>query len=167
MSTKLKLVQRHCIDRTKRHSSVQCVPRIMLHSMGIHRIAIADPEEVNTLRKVTDLFRDTGLLHVERTNSLSTIWGHEDNNLYFRAWHDWVHIIWQLPFDLESERKVRAIQQDQVEKLRLPKSRLICDILEIEIDKQGEYYKEFGCFVENQYEFTLNKLHEKGYLHYA
>lgn len=136
---------------------------LVAHNLMPHGFDLThDETECNTLDKITRYYSLTGNILVWTGASDSTIFGHARYNHTFRAWHDWVHVFYGIPFTLEGERIACQLQQKQVEQsyraygFSEEEARLFCLILEAEIVGQAEHHARTGEFVHNQREFTQN-----------
>ena len=83
--------------------------------------------------------------------SENTIWSSSEVNYAFRAWHDYIHVQYNLPFTLEGETAVSRIQQSRL-------SMFARQIILIEVELQAKHFLSTGEFISNQREFTVNKL---------
>lgn len=68
-----------------------------------------------SLEELTQHIADTGRMLVWSGGSDATIFGDAEHNYAFRAWHDWHHWKWQLPFTLEGEAAVCDLQKDDLD----------------------------------------------------
>ena len=86
----------------------------------------------------------------------NSIYPTKEDNYLFRAWHDSIHLQYNLSFSLEDETEVAHIHQEQLTAIRAPncvKKAILADTL-----GQVEYYYKYGSFVPNQREFVTSVL---------
>jgi len=90
--------------------------------------------------------RSKGHIKVWSGASENTIFGCPEFNWAFRAWHDAVHIRYDLPFTPEGEREVAAIQcQQLIEHYgQSDTTRFWCALIDSEINGQLEYASNNG-----------------------
>lgn len=98
---------------------------------------------------------DTGRICVWSGASDQTIFGDPAVNYAFRAWHDWVHWRYSLPFTAEGERRVSMIQCRQLRAMRPLSGRDLCYWVHAEVVGQLEYKARWGSFPEDQRAFCL------------
>lgn len=127
-------------------------------------------DEVNTLDKIKNYFNETGRVKVWTGASHATIFGYPHVNHAFRAWHDYVHIMWNYEFTPEDELKVMRVQQNNLVDILTPmftegmwegdkgvytrdQVRKFVKYLEAEVQGQIEYEREHGQFPEDQRAF--------------
>lgn len=80
-----------------------------------------------------------------------TIWSSPEVNYAFRAWHDYIHVQFKLPFTLEGETAAARIQSRSL-------SGLAKRLIEIEVIDQAKHFLATGEFVADQRAFTIKKL---------
>ena len=119
-------------------------------------VLVDDGTLCDTLEKITNLYHDTGYIHVWTGATDNNIFGNALDNYRFRAWHDLIHIMYQFPFTQEGERAVCAVQKEQIKKITNDST--IQKLLDIEVNGQVEYYYTHNIFPANQLEFTINKM---------
>lgn len=95
-------------------------------------------------------------------NSVSddaNIYGSADGNIVFRAWHDAIHLHYNLGFDIGSEMKVAAIHREQMINCGVQDrvAHLIC----MDVAGQATYYEQHGDYVSDQLEF-MNRIMRHG-----
>lgn len=73
-----------------------------------------NPSDCDTLDKVRRWYETTGRIVVWTGESEQTIFGAPQVNHAFRAWHDYVHVLFGLPFTRNGEHLVMKIQQRHV-----------------------------------------------------
>lgn len=123
-----------------------------------------DSSQVDTYKKCKEYYNSTGRIRVWTGSSANTIYGSDEVNHAFRAWHDFIHITHNLPFDYKGELGVMQVQKMQC--IRYHRGRdmmLFLTLLECEIKGQLDYYYKHRKFVANQREFTQQYLQEKYY----
>lgn len=117
-----------------------------------------NPSECDTADKVRRWYEATGRIMVWAGESDNTIFGAPHVNHAFRAWHDYVHVVFGLPFTVDGEHLVMKIQQRQVLTLGAgftdAERALFCKLLECEIDAQIQHYVTHGEFVRDQRAFA-------------
>jgi hypothetical protein len=104
----------------------------------------------------------TGRLKINTEFSTNTVFGDPVTNWFFRAWHDYCHIkanadfsptgehlaYWEMLTQLaEYNSETNAFTNEQIAQF--------VDIIHAEVIGQGDYYRQFGKFPDNQYEFVL------------
>jgi len=116
------------------------------------------PSDCDTLAKVRRWHQATGRIMVWTGESDCTIFGAPHVNHAFRAWHDYVHVVFGLPFTAQGEHLVMKIQQRHVysfgAEFTEAERELFCKLLECEIDAQVQYYETHGEFVKDQRKFA-------------
>lgn len=113
----------------------------------------------NTLGKVTKYYDKYKRLIIWNGGSANTIFQNRHTNICFRAWHDYVHVTYQLPFNYRGEIETCKIQQKQVDQFYTGSTaEIIKELLDIEIIKQTEYYRAHGTHVDDQYQFAIDCL---------
>ncbi len=108
-------------------------------------------------------YNQTGRIRVWSGASDKTIFGDPNINHAFRAWHDKVHVTYNLPFTPEGEHMVMQIQQRQCDifgKSHFTRDEitLFYRILACEIDGQLAHYIAEGEFPKDQRVFTKRHL---------
>lgn len=108
-----------------------------------------------TFKKHLKRYEETGKIHIWTGASNNTIFGINEINYFFRAWHDLTHIENNLGYSYNEEFIVCEIQKNE-----LPKNWILeRDLIHAEIIGQGLYnFYNSGQFVKNQRTFTLNYL---------
>jgi hypothetical protein len=115
----------------------------------------------STLADLTDHIAKTGRMLVYSGHSDQTIFDCEATNHAFRAWHDWCHWKFQLPFNAEGEAAACKVQQGHLATVygadhwMLPKWNRILDA---EINGQLEYAAKHGDFPTNQAAFVAKAI---------
>lgn len=89
-----------------------------------------------------------------------TVFQDETVNWALRALHDKCHLETKLNFTPDQEIELGRIQAN---KYARQGQQLIADLIYIEVAEQAAYYKTHGRFLDDQVEFTLNKLKNLGY----
>lgn len=119
----------------------------------------ADASLCDTLDKVKRHYRKTGRVLVWTGESDNTIFGTPEDNHAFRAWHDYVHINFDLPFTKQGEHTVMLLQQRHVDTIggyyftRHEKDTFV-KLLECEIAGQLDEFIRTGDFVKDQRAFA-------------
>jgi hypothetical protein len=118
-----------------------------------------DSTVCDTLDKVKRHHRKTGRIMVWTGESEQSIFGQASVNHAFRAWHDYVHVLYDLPFTKAGEHRVMRIQQTHVDTLGgfefTPEEKnLFYKLLECEVDGQLEHLIKTGEFVKDQRAFA-------------
>lgn len=89
--------------------------------------------------------------------SQTTIFGDEEVNWAFRAWHDWCHITLRQPFTLDGEE--RCAKEQCAHLLRWygdsPQTRQWMEYVKAEVIGQRMHYDRHGKFPDNQMAFVL------------
>lgn len=123
-------------------------------------------EHCNTHRKLVGYWKATDRILVWSGASDCTIFGDPKVNHAFRAWHDWVHVHYDLPFTPEGEHTVMLIQQRQCDTMGAliftpDQIQQFWRILEAEIDGQVEHYEKHKEFIADQRTFCQNYMKAK------
>lgn len=140
----------------------------IIQDLGINYYTVNDPDNTGSFEHCKEMYKRYGLLEIDESNSGQTIYSSSEYNIKFRAWHDYVHITNNFPFTYEGEEATKRIQQAHVNffgrkfGLNAGQQWAACLLLDIEITDQLEYYIKHGTHVEDQYEFTVNRLKERG-----
>jgi len=109
----------------------------------------------STFENHKKIYRKTGKIHIWTGASENTIFGNEKINHYFRAWHDYIHLNYNLGYSITEESIVCNIQKDQ-----LPQNWYFeKELINAEIIGQSHYFYMNNDFVKNQRLFTANYLH--------
>jgi len=103
-----------------------------------------------------DLKASSGLV-IWSGESDKTIWNDKSVNWAFRALHDALHLKTGIGFSPADEIELGRIQAAQYD------SRLMQDLVYIEVSGQAEHYLKTGRFVSDQIEFTCIELRKLGY----
>ena len=102
------------------------------------------------------IYRETGKIYIWTGESKNTIFGKEKINHYFRAWHDYIHLNYNLGYSITEESIVCNIQRDI-----LPNEWYFeKELINAEIIGQAHYYYKNNSFVENQRLFTSMYLND-------
>ena len=95
-------------------------------------------------------YKETGKIYIWTGESKNTIFGKEKINHYFRAWHDYIHLNYNLGYSITEESIVCNIQRDM-----LPNEWYFeKELINAEIIGQAHYYYKNNSFVKNQRLFT-------------
>ena len=96
-------------------------------------------------------YRETKKIYVWTGASENTIFGDPTVNHKFRAWHDYIHINYNLGYSITEESIVCDIQRDM-----LPNDwNLERSLIECEIRGQAHYFYLNNRFISNQRIFTV------------
>lgn len=91
-------------------------------------------------------YRETGKIYIWTGESKNTIFGKEKINHYFRAWHDYIHLNYNLGYSITDESIVCNIQRDM-----LPNEWYFeKELINAEIIGQAHYFYKNNSFVKNQ-----------------
>lgn len=123
---------------------------LILSTAPKHTIKDVAPSTFNEVWTQPNLIVWSGASH-------NTIWKDCVVNYAFRALHDALHIKTRIGFSPKEEMEIGRIQASQYE------SSLMAELVYIETAGQAEHYLKTGQFVENQIQFTINKLKLFGY----
>lgn len=111
-------------------------------------------EGVDTLEGITNYFLETGLVPVSNQYCENNIFNSETINVLFRVWHDYFHIKYQLPFNLEGESKAAFLQAAELPKdWHEEKFMIMTDII-----GQTLYYNTYKDFPTDQKTFNSQVL---------
>ena len=110
-----------------------------------------DSEDIKaTFEDHKKIYRETGKIYIWKGASENTIFGNEKTNHYFRAWHDYIHLNYNLGYSITEESIVCNIQRDM-----LPSEWYFeKELINAEIIGQAHYYYKNNSFVKNQRLFT-------------
>ena len=98
-------------------------------------------------------------LIVDGANSDNTIFADAEVNYAFRAWHDWCHWRYQLPFTLEGETRVALRQIDHIRSLYgKTDADAFAKVIWEEVVAQAEHYSITGEFPKDQRAFARHYL---------
>tara|TARA_R110002074_G_scaffold302750_1_gene473953 strand:- start:1675 stop:2184 length:510 start_codon:yes stop_codon:yes gene_type:complete len=101
-------------------------------------------------------YKETGKIYIWTGESKNTIFSSEKINHYFRAWHDYIHLNYNLGYSITEESIVCNIQRDM-----LPNDwHFEKELINAEIIGQAHYYYKNNSFVENQRLFTSMYLND-------
>ena len=107
-----------------------------------------------TLQNHIQRFKTTGKIFIWTGSSENSIFGSEQMNHFFRAWHDHTHITYQCGFDFAGEAMVASIQGSMLPAdFVLEKELIMIDIVGL-----NEYYKIHRVFAKDQRQFTIDYL---------
>lgn len=108
--------------------------------------------DLETLEDIKMFYDINGKYGVSNQNCENTIFGNVDTNLMFRAWHDDIHIKYNLDFTLEGEIAVYNIMQAELHNsYYFEKLLLYADIV-----GQTLYFNKCNKFPDNQREFVID-----------
>lgn len=108
--------------------------------------------DLETLEDIKMFYDINGKYGVSNQNCENTIFGNVDTNLMFRAWHDDIHIKYNLDFTLEGEIAVYNIMQAELHNsYYFEKLLLYADIV-----GQTLYFNKYNKFPDNQREFVID-----------
>ena len=122
----------------------------------------------STLEAIKGYHAKTGRIKVWNGASDKTIFGDNEVNYAFRAWHDWAHLTGNLPFTFEGECRAATVQQDHLMQLYgagrvTPQLAPWLAIINAEVVEQAAHYEATGQFARDQRAFDLNALHRAGF----
>lgn len=138
-------------------------PLFPAFNVAVHQIAArllpcgfdVAAEAPSTLEQLQSRVTKTGRLLVWSGASDATIFGDAETNYAFRAWHDWCHWRYSLPFNLDGEREAAKRQIEHVAQLYGERqSWHFGNIVWAEVVGQAEHFAAFGGFPEDQRAFT-------------
>jgi len=111
-----------------------------------------NPEDISaTFEAHKKTFNTTGKIHIWTGCSEGTIFGSEEINHKFRAWHDFTHIKNNLGYSQTEEAIVSDIQKNE-----LPKNWIFeKDLIHAEIVGQAHFNFLNNSFLNNQRKFTI------------
>lgn len=115
----------------------------------------------STLIECTLHFKLTGRVKVWSGASAHTIFGSEQVNFAFRAWHDWHHINGQFSFDRVGEYENLLAQTRDA--FTMGASPLALALLECEVIGQFDFGIQTGMFPVDQVQFTRDWLSARGF----
>ena len=105
----------------------------------------------------TALFNESGLV-IWSGASHGTIYQDERVNWAFRALHDDLHLKTGLSFSVDAEIELGRIQASKYT------SSLMQDLVFCEVAGQALYFQKTGIFIQDQVQFTVDFLKNKGVL---
>ena len=107
--------------------------------------------------ELQDYYAKTGRLAVWSGASDATIFGNCEVNYAFRAWHDWTHLTYNLPFTLDGERETARRQREDLRKVfgNGAVTEWFSALIECEVTGQAEAFAKTGQFPADQVAFTL------------
>ena len=109
---------------------------------------------VGTFELHKKIYRETNKIHIWNGASDNSIFGTAETNLKFRAWHDFIHLNYNLGYSITEESIVCDIQKDMLPlDWYFEKSLIDC-----EIRGQAHYFYKNNRFVTNQRMFTISWL---------
>ncbi len=113
-----------------------------------------------TFESITEYYCKNSKFIIWRGGSNNTIFGTPEMNHKFRAWHDYHHIIHNIPFTSEGEYRVYMHQIDDINPYcdTIDKFKRCCNILDIEINGQVKYFEQHEYFPEDQRAFMRKQL---------
>lgn len=100
--------------------------------------------DLEDFEKIKARFETTGVLAISSDHNNSPLLG-EDVNLFFRAWHDFIHITNDFPFGFEGEFNTFLKHIDGYEDVAG-----YVEVLFSEVVLQTAYFETFGDFYEDQ-----------------
>lgn len=115
------------------------------------------PDAPETLEALTSYVEKHGNIKVSDQNMAQNIFGCDEANMAFRAWHDWTHWRYQTPFTPEGERATYEHQLTDMMKVYGVDATSLrwAQMLYAEIVGQTEYKERHGVFPANQMAFDL------------
>ena len=115
--------------------------------------AIKGLEEVDFKTFHNESFKN-GYMSISADHCENNIFGSEEVNIAFRAWHDWCHIFLQEGFGYMEEARVAFYQCSELPEDWHEEKMLLMS----EIVGQAAYHDKTGEFVPNQRKFTAECL---------
>jgi hypothetical protein len=124
----------------------------------------AAPVAPETLEALKESHKRDGFITVWDGESDRTIFGEAHFNHAFRAWHDAVHLMYDLPFTLDGERAAAEMQCEHVKRHYGTDSRALkwCEMIRCEVAGQAEHFAKTGDFPADQVEFAKGYLAARG-----
>lgn len=115
------------------------------------------PDAPATLEALNAYVAEHKNIKVSDQNMAQNIFGCDEANLAFRAWHDWTHWKYQTPFTPEGERATYERQLTDMMKVYGVDSQSLrwAQMLYAEVVGQTEYKEKHGVFPANQMAFDL------------
>lgn len=127
------------------------------HMKCFHFVDTDDFDESDiegTFKKHKQRWEREGVIHIWTGASDKTIFGDAGINIYFRAWHDYLHLKHDLGYDFIGETAVAQIQMAM-----LPKEwHFERMLVNSEVVGQALYFMKHGKFIEDQRKFTITFL---------
>lgn len=110
----------------------------------------------STLEDLVASVKETGRFPVWSGASDDTIYADREINYAFRAWHDWCHWRYALPFNAEGEREAAYVQVAHLVRLYGGEDDVIAmaALVLCEVIGQAEAYGSHGKFPDSQRAFT-------------
>ena len=104
-----------------------------------------------TFRSHQKRFHEEGVIHIWTGASDSTIFGSNEMNYKFRAWHDYFHITRGFGYDFAGESIVCQIQKEMIpDDWTYEKELIHCEII-----GQAQFFVYNRYFIDNQRLFTI------------
>lgn len=131
------------------------VMRMAELTSGVYSVAAEAPA---TLEELNAHVAQHKRITVSNLHMSQNVFGNDEANLAFRAWHDWTHWKYQTPFTLEGERKTYEHQLVDMMKVfggPAPTTLRWAQMLYAEVIGQTEYKEKWGVFPANQMAFDL------------
>ena len=118
------------------------------------------PDAPGTYEALCDHVSRTGRMVVWDGSSDRTIYGDDETNYAFRAWHDFHHVMGKHDFTAHGE--AAACEAQCADLIRVygdcAKIRYWCEIIRAEVIGQGEYSRIHGEFPTDQLSFVRHYL---------
>lgn len=124
---------------------------------------VVKPHTTNSFAVMQDQYAKTGVLEVSSDGCQTSIYGNAFMNILARVFHDRVHLTRNLSFSKNDELQTAKLQRGEVfnECKLLGMSNLRASraaaLLYIDIADQVKYYYKYHQFVENQYEYIMER----------
>ena len=154
-----------------KHESLSEVLRCSMRIEGVAEFLCAyapafdvvhDGSEPTTLEELTSVFGHNEVLKVSGRHCEQTIFGSQELNCAFRAWHDWMHYSCGLDTSCVGES---ALALKHIEAIRCADLgvdgvnwRFVEAVIWVETYGQNAFYREHGRFPSNQSAFSLSAL---------
>lgn len=121
------------------------------------------PSTTNNYDEMVENYNKSGILEVSIEGCDTSIYRSPAVNILARVFHDRVHIQKSLDFSEEHELTIAKIQRGEIfnqcklmglSNLRASRAAIL---LYLDIAEQVKYYYKYSSFVENQYEFVMER----------
>lgn len=111
------------------------------------------PVGASTLEALKFEVNERGRLTIWNGACERTVFGCPEVNLHFRAWHDWAHFTYDLPFTVDGETAAAFVQAAQICR-RYGPDRDMVQLLFCEVIGQALWYEGHKEFPEDQRKFA-------------
>lgn len=116
-----------------------------------HIIVEPTPDAPNSYKALKP-YKNAVILPVFNGDCDHTIHNTPQDNINFRAWHDCIHLQYDLSFKSEHEKAVGLIHCDQLRLIGAPTH--VINAVYFDVIGQIEYYNKYNEFVGNQKQFV-------------